>query len=66
MELPNPAPELDNLQNHFIAMVKKKLSSSGDGTIMVHKDADFTENPMEREDLEVPIKVFRERSLEEF
>lgn len=47
---------LDNLQTHFMNVMRARIALA-DETIKVHKDASYTENPMEREDVEVPIKV---------
>ena len=57
MEIKFPVNELDNLQHYFVDMVKRRMEASGDETLKIHKDAAFTENPMEREDVEETIKV---------
>ena len=57
MEITAPVSELDNLQTYFVDMIKRRMESSGDETLKIHKDAAFTENPMEREDVEEAVKV---------
>ena len=43
------------LSKHFVNILNER--SAVDGTLKVHKDAAFTENPMEREDIEETVKV---------
>ena len=58
MDLSHPTPDLANLQRYFTDMVKRRLETSGDDkSLKIHKDAAFTENPMEREDVEEAVKV---------
>ena len=46
---------LVNLAKHFVNILKER--SEADGTLKVHKDSAYTENPMERDDIEESIKV---------
>ena len=55
--VPNPVPDLEYLQGHFTDMMKRRLQVSKGSTLKVHKDASFTENPMERQDVEEALKV---------
>ena len=55
--VPNPVPDLEYLQGHFTDMMKRRLKVSKGSTLKVHKDASFTENPMERQDVEEALKV---------
>ena len=57
MEIPFSVDELGNLQTYFVDMIKRRMDTVGDQTLKVHRDASFTENPMEREDVEETIKV---------
>ena len=58
MDLSHPTPDLANLQRYFTQMINRRLETSGDEkTLKIHKDAAFTENPMEREDVEESVKV---------
>lgn len=55
--VPNPVPDLEYLQGHFTDMMKRRLQVSKASTLKIHKDASFTENPMERQDVEEALKV---------
>ena len=57
LELENvqPTSDLEVLAKHFVNILKER--SEADGSLKVHKDAAFTENPMEREDIEETVKV---------
>ena len=57
LELDNVQPtiDLEVLAKHFVNICKER--SEADGSLKVHKDAAFTENPMEREDIEETVKV---------
>merc|ERR1711976_418652 len=55
LELIEPVSELNNLQVNFVEIVRKRLEE-GNGTLKIHKDSSFTENPMEREDVEETLK----------
>ena len=57
MEINEPANVLDNLQKHFVNILEARLSSSAEGQIKTHRDTAYTENPMEREDIEESVKV---------
>ncbi len=57
MELDHSVVQLENLQSHFLGLISRRMKDSGDDTLRVHKDADFTENPMERQDVEQSIKA---------
>lgn len=65
MELDEPVPALETLQTHFIRVLKARLATSSDETLKVHKDASYTENPMEREDIEESVKVDNLASFDE-
>ena len=57
--VPNPVSDLEYLQGHFTDMMKRRLQVSKSSTLKIHKDASFTENPMERQDIEESLKVIR-------
>ena len=59
MVFEEPVDALDNLQYHFLKICQARLDESGNSHLKVHKDAAYTENPMEREDLEESIKVIQ-------
>ena len=50
-----PVTNLVALRRHFANILTER--SAADGTLKIHKDAAFTENPMEREDIEESVKV---------
>ena len=57
LELDNvqPSSVLVVLRRHFTNILTDR--SAAEGTLKIHKDAAFTENPMEREDIEESVKV---------
>ena len=55
MESVQPTNDLVVLSKHFVNILKER--SAADGTLKVHKDAAYTENPMEREDVEETVDV---------
>jgi len=63
--VPNPVPDLEYLQGHFTDMMKRRLQVSKASTLKIHKDASFTENPMERQDVEEALKVSKLSGLNE-
>ena len=56
LECVSPTDSLIVLSKHFVNILNER--SAADGTLKVHKDAAFTENPMEREDIEETVKVY--------
>ena len=63
MVFEDDVPALDNLEHHFVKMCNARLEASGNGQLKVHKDAAYTENPMEREDIEESVKVVHSMSI---
>ena len=57
MELNESVAALNNLQHHFVKICQGKLDESPEGQLKIHKDSAYTENPMEREDIEESVKV---------
>merc|ERR1719412_824106 len=55
LECVSPTTDLIVLSKHFVNILLER--SAADGTLKVHKDAAFTENPMEREDIQESVKV---------
>ena len=67
-----PASDLDNLQSHYLQHLRDTVKETPDKTLtvshsvtafasaplsQVHKDHAFAENPMEREDEQVSVKI---------
>merc|ERR1719273_2631282 len=57
LEMDFTAEELDVLQTHYLKHMKEVTQENPDKSVKVHKDHAFAENPMERVDEEVTIKV---------
>jgi len=57
LEVEFSAEELDLLQTHYYRYLVSQVKESEDNSIKVHKDHAFAENPMEREDEEISIKL---------
>ena len=55
LECVQPVSQLEVLCRHFTNILKDR--SAATGTLKTHKDAAYTENPMEREDVEETVKV---------
>merc|ERR1712013_948442 len=52
METKLDKAELDSVCVHLANVLKKQLKNSEDGTIKIHRDKNYAENPLERVDLE--------------
>ncbi len=50
-----PVSNLVVLRKHFVTILEER--SAANGTLNIHKDSAYSENPMEREDLEEAVKV---------
>ena len=57
IDLNNSVAELDNLQVYFTKVVEDRLKKDPNSSLLIHKDSAYTENPMEREDVEETVKV---------
>ena len=64
METKLDKAELVSVCVHLANVLKKQFKNSEDGTIKVHKDKNYAENPMERVDLEEIVKVESIKDLE--
>jgi len=56
LELNESVSEFDNLQKHFANIIQERADKD-EGNLKIHKDSTFTENPMEREDVEATVKA---------
>jgi len=63
LELNEPVTELDNLQKHFANIIQARMDADAEKTLKIHRDSMFTENPMEREDVEESVKAETVRGL---
>lgn len=59
LEVTAEAAKLDHLQLHYLELIRQRVKNSGDSTLKVHRDATYTENPMERENVEETVKVHK-------
>jgi len=57
LELNETVDEFDNLQKHFANIIQARVDKDQNQTLKIHKDSTFTENPMEREDVEESVKA---------
>merc|ERR1712121_192523 len=57
LELDESVDEFDNLQKHFANIIQTRVDTDPGQTLKIHKDSTFTENPMEREDIEEAVKA---------
>merc|ERR1712042_148574 len=64
METKLDKAELDSVCVHLANVLKKRLKNSEDGTIKIHRDRNYAENPLERIDLEEALKIESIKDLE--
>lgn len=57
IKLPDNVDELDNLQLCFAEVIQQRIDYSTDGVIQTHKDMSYMENPLERQDQVLDLKV---------
>jgi len=56
---------MNKLELNFAEIVKERVKSDPEKMIKINKDSEFTENPMERENIEESIKADSVKSLKE-
>jgi len=64
METKLDKAELDSVCVHLANVLKKQLKNSEEGTIKIHRDKNYAENPLERVDLEETLKIESIKDLE--
>jgi len=57
LALDQPVEELDNLEKHARNLVRSRVEADPDKMVMISRDAAFTENPMERENVEENLRA---------
>ena len=57
--------EMENLQSHFANIIKQRITEDPDKKIKISKDCEFTENPMDRKNVEESIDAEDVKSLKE-
>ena len=55
--------QIQGVDVHLAKVLKKRQSESGNNTIKVHKDEEFAENPMDRQDYEDTVEVLNIKAL---
>ena len=56
--------QIRSVDKHLAKVLKKRQEDSGNNTIVVHKDEEFAENPMDRVDYEDTIEVKEIKNLD--
>ena len=57
--------KLDQLESEFSALMRERVSSDPEGAVTVCKDSQFTENPLERDNMEESLTVSQVKSFQE-
>jgi len=63
LSLDQSAEELDNLELHARNIVKKRVEADPDRMVTISKDSAFSDNPMERENIEETLRVDKVEGL---
>jgi len=63
LNIDEPVNELDKLEACFADIVKERVKADPEKMLKINKDSEFTENPMERENIEEAIKADSVKSL---
>ena len=56
---------MDQLEAEFADIVRARVSSDADQSLVLNKDSQFTENPSERENIEEKIQVSDVKSMQD-
>ena len=65
LEVDATVEEMENLQCHFAKIIRERVAENEEQMLKISKDSAFTENPMDRENVEENIKVEAVKSLKE-
>jgi hypothetical protein len=65
MRVDEPVDEMNNLEQSFSEIIKARVNANQGKKLKIDKDATFTENPMDRENMEETIEVNTVQSLYE-
>ena len=57
ISIDGPVAKMDQLELSFYEIVKERVNNDPEKKLQVNKDSEFTENPVERENIEENIKV---------
>ena len=65
LEVDANVEEMENLQCHFANIIRERIANDLDKKLKISKDCEFTENPMERENIEENINAEDIKTLTE-
>eukprot|EP00092_Neocalanus_flemingeri_P002085 GFUD01002224.1.p1 GENE.GFUD01002224.1~~GFUD01002224.1.p1 ORF type:complete len:538 (+),score=154.55 GFUD01002224.1:88-1701(+) len=65
LEVDGTVEEMENLQCHFANIIRGRAADDPEQMLKISKDSAFTENPMNRENLEENVKAKSVKSLKE-
>ena len=65
LTITEPVAVLDQLETEFSDIIRARVSSDPEQSLVISKDSQYTENPSERENLEEKIPVSEVKSMQE-
>ena len=65
LTITEPVAVLDQLETGFSEIIRARVSSDPEQSLVINKDSQYTENPSERENLEDKIPVLDVKSMQE-
>jgi hypothetical protein len=65
LEVDATVDEMENLQSHFANIIQQRIAEDPDKKLKISKDYEFTENPMDRENIEENINAEDVKTLTE-
>ena len=60
-----PVGELDKLETQFSDVIRERVSSDPEKSVTVNRDSQFTENPLERDNMEERVAVRQVKSMQQ-
>ena len=60
-----PVGELDKLETQFSDVIRERVSSDPEKSVTVNRDSQFTENPLERDNMEERVAVSQVKSMQQ-
>jgi hypothetical protein len=57
LEVDASVEEMENLQSYFAIIIQERIANDPDKKLEISKDYEFTENHMDRENIEENIKI---------
>ena len=65
LTITEPVAVLDQLETEFSEIIRARVSSDPEQSLVINKDSQYTENPSERENLEEKIPLSDVKSMQE-